>query len=31
VARLDDNVYVRRGGSSGQGLMVWSPVEGEDA
>jgi len=28
--RLDDNVYVRRGGSSGQGLMVWSPVEGED-
>jgi parallel beta-helix repeat protein len=30
VARLDDNVYVRRGGSSGQGLMVWSPVEGED-
>jgi hypothetical protein len=30
VARLDDNVYVRRGGSGGQALMVWSPVEGEN-
>ena len=30
VTRLDDNVYVRRGSSSGQALMVWSPVEGEN-
>lgn len=30
AARLDDNVYVRRGSSSGQALMVWSPVEGEN-
>jgi hypothetical protein len=30
VARLDDNVYVRRGSSIGQPLVVWSPVEGEN-
>jgi hypothetical protein len=30
VARLDDNVYVRRGGAGGRTLIVWSPAEGEN-
>jgi parallel beta-helix repeat protein len=30
VARLDDNVYVRRGSSAGQALIAWSPVDGEN-
>jgi parallel beta-helix repeat protein len=30
VTRLDDNVYVRSGDTSGRSLLVWSPVEGEN-
>jgi hypothetical protein len=29
IARLDDNVYVRRGLPAARPLLVWSPVEGE--